>query len=137
METLQTSEAHLPATLAQDPGATERLGQAVERLRCDVLLAGLNAAAGQPMEAWQIAAAFVFHHGQVVVRRNQLARYFAGSDELAQECLAAGWLRPIINRHRLVVFDINHIALCVDRVRREGSPGTGPAPAKGNAKPQP
>ena len=39
-----------------------------------------------------------------------------GSEELLKECVAAGWIKPKVQRHRLTIFDGSDLAECWGRI---------------------
>jgi hypothetical protein len=39
-----------------------------------------------------------------------------GSEKLFQECVAAGWITPVVRRHKLVLFDSGDVAKCWARI---------------------
>jgi len=48
--------------------------------------------------------------------RPQEAAFALGSEKLLEECVEAGWLKPIIQRHKLTLYDRGHIASCWARI---------------------
>jgi hypothetical protein len=48
--------------------------------------------------------------------RPKEAAFALGSEKLLEECLEAGWLKPIIQRHKLTLYDRGHIASCWARI---------------------
>jgi hypothetical protein len=48
--------------------------------------------------------------------RPQEAAFALGSEKLLEECVDAGWLKPIIQRHKLTLYDRGHIASCWARI---------------------
>src|SRR5262245_47906257 len=39
-----------------------------------------------------------------------------GSEKLLAECVAAGWLKPVVKRHKLTLYDRAAIAICWTRI---------------------
>lgn len=39
-----------------------------------------------------------------------------GSEKLLDECIAAGWIKPIVKRHKLTLYDRADIASCWARI---------------------
>jgi hypothetical protein len=39
-----------------------------------------------------------------------------GSERLFNECVAAGWLKPVVKRHKLVIYDRTAVATCWARI---------------------
>lgn len=48
--------------------------------------------------------------------RPKEAAFALGSEKLLEECVEAGWLKPIIQRHKLTLYDRGHIASCWARI---------------------
>ena len=46
-----------------------------------------------------------------------------GSDQLYREMRAAGWLRPVVHRHKLLLFDAGHVAQAWARILAGELPG--------------
>jgi hypothetical protein len=44
------------------------------------------------------------------------AAYALGSEKLLAECVAAGWIKPAVKRHKLTLYDRAHIATCWSRI---------------------
>jgi hypothetical protein len=44
------------------------------------------------------------------------AAFALGSEKLLQECVEAGWLRPIIKRHKLTLYAFSDITRCWARI---------------------
>jgi hypothetical protein len=44
------------------------------------------------------------------------AAFVLGSEKLLQECVAAGWLKPIIKRHKLTLYALSDITRCWARI---------------------
>ena len=44
------------------------------------------------------------------------AAYALGSEKLLAECVAAGWIKPTIKRHKLTLYDRADIASCWARI---------------------
>ena len=44
------------------------------------------------------------------------ASFALGSEKLLQECVQAGWLRPIIKRHKLTLYAHSDITRCWARI---------------------
>jgi hypothetical protein len=44
------------------------------------------------------------------------AAFTLGSEKLLQECVEAGWLRPVVKRHKLVLYAQTDIARCWLRI---------------------
>lgn len=44
------------------------------------------------------------------------AAYAFGSQKLLEEFVAAGWLKPVIQRHKLTLYDRGDIAACWARI---------------------
>jgi hypothetical protein len=44
------------------------------------------------------------------------AAFALGSEKLLQECVQAGWLKPIIKRHRLTLYALSDITRCWARI---------------------
>jgi len=44
------------------------------------------------------------------------AAYALGSEKLLQECVEAGWLKPIIKRHKLTLYALSDITRCWARI---------------------
>ena len=44
------------------------------------------------------------------------AAFALGSAKILEECIAAGWLRPVIQRHKLTIFDAGDVARCWARL---------------------
>ena len=55
------------------------------------------------------------------LRPSEVAFAF-GSEKLFQECVAAAWLKPIVQRHKLTLFDHDEVALCWARILRGEKP---------------
>jgi hypothetical protein len=36
--------------------------------------------------------------------------------------VAAGWLKPVVSRHKLTLFDYTDLDNCIDRMKEEGLP---------------
>ncbi len=45
-----------------------------------------------------------------------------GAQALLSACIAAGWLKPVVHRHKLVLFDRGDLARCWQRLRQGESP---------------
>lgn len=56
-----------------------------------------------------------------LVRRQDAALYFS-SPQLFAELEQNGWIKPVVSRHRLVLFDVNDILACVDRLKQGERP---------------
>jgi len=39
-----------------------------------------------------------------------------GSQQLLAECVAAGWIKPVVQRHKLTLYDRGHLAACWARI---------------------
>ena len=39
-----------------------------------------------------------------------------GSEQLLKECVAAGWIKPTVKRHKLTLYDRGNIAACWSRI---------------------
>ena len=48
--------------------------------------------------------------------------YAFGSQKLFHECLEAAWLKPVVQRHKLTLFDRDEVALCWARILRGEKP---------------
>jgi len=48
--------------------------------------------------------------------RPKEAAYVFGSEKLLEELVAAGWLKPVIRRHKLTLYDRGQIATCWARI---------------------
>jgi hypothetical protein len=44
------------------------------------------------------------------------AAYALGSEKLRDECVVAGWLKPVVKRHKLVLYDRGDVARCWARI---------------------
>jgi hypothetical protein len=44
------------------------------------------------------------------------AAFALGSPKILEECIAAGWLKPVIQRHKLTIFDAGDVARCWARL---------------------
>lgn len=44
------------------------------------------------------------------------AAFALGSEKLLQECVDAGWLKPIVKRHKLTLYAISDIMRCWARM---------------------
>jgi hypothetical protein len=44
------------------------------------------------------------------------AAFALGSEKLLQECVSAGWLKPIVKRHKLTLYCIKDITRCWARI---------------------
>jgi hypothetical protein len=44
------------------------------------------------------------------------AAYALGSEKLLAECVAAGWIKPAVKRHKLTLYDRAAIATCWTRI---------------------
>jgi len=44
------------------------------------------------------------------------AAFALGSEKLFQECVQAGWLKPIIKRHKLTLYALSDITRCWARI---------------------
>ncbi len=44
------------------------------------------------------------------------AAYALGSEKLLQECIVANWIKPVIQRHKLTLFDHGDVAKCWTRI---------------------
>lgn len=55
-------------------------------------------------------------------RRNDAVTMLGGSRKLFDDVVAAGWLKPILSRHRLVLFDAGDVAKCHARIRNGEEP---------------
>jgi hypothetical protein len=44
------------------------------------------------------------------------AAFALGSEKLLQECVEAGWLKPVLKRHKLTLYAINDITRCWMRI---------------------
>jgi hypothetical protein len=44
------------------------------------------------------------------------AAYALGSEKLLTECVDAGWIKPIVKRHKLTLYDRGDIASCWARI---------------------
>jgi hypothetical protein len=44
------------------------------------------------------------------------AAYALGSEKLLAECVAAGWIKPTVKRHKLTLYDRGDIASCWSRI---------------------
>jgi hypothetical protein len=55
-------------------------------------------------------------------RRIEAVAMLGGSRRLFDEMVAAGWLKPILSRHRLVLFDAGDVAKCHARIRNGEEP---------------
>jgi len=49
------------------------------------------------------------------LRPNEAA-FALGSEKLLKECVAAGWIKPIVKRHKLTLYDRADIASCWARI---------------------
>lgn len=45
-----------------------------------------------------------------------------GSVQLLDECISAGWIKPVVRRHRLTIYNYADIAKCWERIIRTGPP---------------
>jgi hypothetical protein len=45
-----------------------------------------------------------------------------GSEKLLAECVAAGWIKPRVKRHKLTVYDRGDIAACWMRILNGETP---------------
>jgi hypothetical protein len=52
------------------------------------------------------------------------AAYALGSEKLLQEVVAAGWLKPVIRRHKLTLYDRGDIAAVWSRILSGEIPAT-------------
>lgn len=66
--------------------------------------------------------ALVLHYGRTNFRKNELGQFFFQSDEIAENCIAAGWLTPKVEGNRLAGFDLADIVACLSRLNQEGRP---------------
>ena len=58
------------------------------------------------------------------------AAFALGSQKLLQECVEAGWIVPVIQRHKLTLYDNGHVAKCWVRLLAGETPkSTGSWPA--------
>ena len=48
--------------------------------------------------------------------RPEEAAFALGSEKLLQECVEAGWLKPIIKRHKLTLYALSDITRCWARI---------------------
>ena len=48
--------------------------------------------------------------------RPEEAAHALGSEKLLQECVEAGWLKPIIKRHKLTLYALSDITRCWARI---------------------
>lgn len=53
---------------------------------------------------------------------NEAAQYVGGIG-LLRSYLAAGWLKPYVQTHRLTRYDVRDLDLVIDRHKRENLPG--------------
>lgn len=44
------------------------------------------------------------------------AAYAIGSDKLFEECVAAGWIKPRVSRHKLTIYDRSDVAALWARI---------------------
>jgi len=44
------------------------------------------------------------------------AAYVLGSEKLLAECVTAGWIKPVVKRHKLTLYDRGDIASCWARI---------------------
>jgi hypothetical protein len=44
------------------------------------------------------------------------AAFALGSEKLFEECVCGGWIKPVIKRHKLVLFDRADVANCWSRI---------------------
>lgn len=54
----------------------------------------------------------------IAVRRNQLPELI-GSEQIAREIIDAGWLKPIVERHKLSLYLVADVTKAVLRLRNE------------------
>ena len=54
------------------------------------------------------------------------AAYALGSQKLLAECVAAGWIKPVVKRHKLTLYDRADIAKCWTRILAGELPSVGP-----------
>jgi hypothetical protein len=53
------------------------------------------------------------------------AAYALGSEKLLAECVAAGWIKPTVKRHKLTLYDRGDIASCWSRILEGEMPISG------------
>jgi hypothetical protein len=51
------------------------------------------------------------------------AAFALGSEKLLDECVAAGWIKPAVKRHKLTLYDRGDIASCWSRILAGEVPG--------------
>jgi hypothetical protein len=51
------------------------------------------------------------------------AAHAMGSEQLFRECVRAGWLKPVVQRHKLTLFDRRHVEACWMRILSGEIPG--------------
>lgn len=47
---------------------------------------------------------------------------YLGSIQLLRECVAAGWIEPVVKRKKMVVYDVADLARCWARIRKGDAP---------------
>lgn len=47
---------------------------------------------------------------------------YLGSEVVFKACRDAGWLRAVVEQHKLTLFDYSDLDECVDRIKAEGLP---------------
>ena len=64
------------------------------------------------------------------------AAFAFGSEKLFMECVVAGWISPVVQRHKLKLFDAGDVAQCWARILRGELPVTAAksVPEFGDAK---
>ena len=60
--------------------------------------------------------------------RPQQAALLLGSGELVADFIGAGWLSPVVSRHRLVLYSFEDLAECVGRLEAGEQPALGNRP---------
>jgi hypothetical protein len=48
--------------------------------------------------------------------------FVLGSEKLFQECVEAGWLRPVVKRHKLTLYAYSDITRCWARIQGGETP---------------
>jgi len=51
-----------------------------------------------------------------LVRREDAAAYLA-APQLFAHLEAAGWIAPVVDRHRMLLFDLNDVDACINRLK--------------------
>ena len=57
-----------------------------------------------------------FNHLPKFGLRPDEAAFALGSSKILEECVEGGWLKPIIQRHKLTLFDAGDVARCWARI---------------------